>query len=169
MIKLEAFTPVDGWAVARDEQGPWLLRPPYRLRDRILLSEKATITAVVQENFTPADEDFLDWTTLIRTLQDRRVQAAGPDVDAQVRQAAGNTLARGNAEDLARHLDTIETLLIPAGYRKEAAEALKALLKATAPVLGDHPELLRRLAGLLCCCADQPSPCIHQDDQVENG
>jgi hypothetical protein len=147
MIELLAAAP-DGWAIAREGDRLWLVRPPYFQRDRDGLSAAQVERALMEEDFALEEpvRNFEGWGQLCRELEERRVQGATPEELESAREAALRLLARADAEQARRHLTQIRARL--EGAQLQGVEsALLALLGSRA--VQQDPALVSEVHELL--------------------
>lgn len=150
MIQLEAFTPADGWAIAREGALLFLLRPPYQLSGRVPLTHDAARRLVTQDVMTLDGREFSSWGELTAAmLADRDRLAASIDADDRS-QSATAVLRLASKPQLVEHFRAIEEEFLPRGRFDDARRVLLALHDA--PSLQGDATLLKRLADLLIAC-----------------
>ena len=134
MIQLIASAP-DGWAIACTEEGAWLFRPPYRVRDLTRMTDREVGRALADGDFAPDDWGFPNWGSLCDYLE-ARCGAATPEEREAAPDAAAALLARATVAQARRHLaETRRALATAEPDRVDAV--LFALLRSPA-VQGDQ-------------------------------
>ena len=149
-LELTALSPADGWAIARDETGYVLLRPPYRRAD--LSAPAARLgpidvrRALEREGFQADGRAFTDWGALVRTVRDAFVAATDPAAFERAAQTAAEVLRYATAEDVVEHLNHVDRAL-GEGNTHGAFNLLCAL--SNVPVVLDSLDLLRQVNARL--------------------
>lgn len=145
-LLLLAAAPSDGWALVREGERHWLVRPPYRQQDRDRLSAVQAARAMAEDDFERAEKSFSGWGSLTRHLEEFRVQNTSAEEREQARGAAARLLTHATADQARRHLTRIGGAL-DNGHRRGVREALLALLKAES--VSSDRELVETVAQFL--------------------
>jgi hypothetical protein len=137
----------DGWGLVREEEGYWLVRPPYRLSDRESLTVSEVERAILEEDFVLEGEPptFPSWGDLCQELQRRFVGAASAAELEAAKGAAARILTRASEEQAKAHLAALEQELM-IGQATGVEAALVALLSA--PSVQESPEMVATIARL---------------------
>lgn len=151
MTVLEAFSPSDGWAILREGDRCWLLRPPYRLASLTPITAEAAYRLITQQVMPVSGEEFPDRGSLVGELLKRRQAAARAIDDATRVAAARDVLRHASVAQARQHMEFIAAELLPRQRFDEARRLLKVLLEA--PAVVSDPQALQDLAGLLGRCA----------------
>lgn len=147
MLKLVAAAP-DGWGIALEGESYWLIRPPFRQRDRSQVTSAQVERALVEEDFVLEEEPlpFAGWGELSRHLQALVISQASKEERAAAQDAARRILKRATAEQARRHLDQIQGRL-DKGHTRGVESVLIALLGAEA--VSHEAELVTEIQRLL--------------------
>jgi hypothetical protein len=148
MISLLAAAFEDGWAFVRQGYTIYLVRPPYRRRDLIEVTEATVERAIHAHGFQAELLPFADWGALIAFLRERLVAAASARAErATETKAAARMLRHASPAVLGGYLDRIERELLPA-LELDAALRLLTALSGLEKVASDA-DLRDRTARLL--------------------
>ena len=69
ILKLLAVLPEDGYAIVREAESIFLLRPPYERASRVALIENDVQDAVMKHGFTAENAEFANYPELIAHLE----------------------------------------------------------------------------------------------------
>ena len=154
MIELIATAP-DGWAIVQQADTIWLLRPPYRQRDRDRLTPLQADRALLAEDFESCDASYDGWGQLCRDLEARRAASASDAEREAATTAAANLLARATGPQARRHLERIRSAIETRQLRGVEA-ALFALLQA--PAVQQEPSLVAEAVAQMSLARSARSP-----------
>jgi hypothetical protein len=148
MISLLAAAFEDGWAFAREGYTIYLVRPPYRARDRVEVNEAAVERAIRAHGFAPELLPFQDWDALVSFLRERIVSTSRARAEkAEETKAAARLLKNATPAVLEGYLDRIEHELLPSLEIDAALRLLTAM--SGLEVVAAAPALRDRTASLL--------------------
>jgi hypothetical protein len=152
-IKVAALATEDGWAIIRENQDLFLLRPPYTVSSKIQCTEKELEEAVVKHGFRSVDYSFSNYSQLIRFIKDEYIKAnKKSDKTVPTLEELKELLGYASEDVLIRLLDRAETELIPGG-KIEAAESLALDLMKLDKIIGNK-KLLDRVIDIIYKCAE---------------
>jgi hypothetical protein len=152
-IKVVALATEDGWAIIRENQGLFLLRPPYTVSSKIQCTGKELEEAVVKHGFHSVDYSFSNYSQLIQFIKNEYIKANKKSGKAVPTLEELKELLDYASEDvLIKFLDRAETELIPRG-KIEAAESLALDLMKLDKVIGNK-KLLDRVINIIDKCAE---------------
>lgn len=149
MLELIAAAPEDGWAFVRKGEQVFLIKPPYRASNIILVSEDIVAKAVGSQGFQWVRQSFDEnWEPVIAFLRAGLKQAHDSvfggvsDADLQY-----ELLRDAPLEILGEYLGRTETELLPNGEWSAAIALLTVLLRLE--LTRNNPDLLQRTLSLL--------------------
>ncbi len=113
MIKLIAVSYEDGWGFVEINQMCYLVKPPYKKYNKIVVEKPMVEKAILNYGFESVDEVHRGWNTLIKYLKNKMNEYHKGDNLLSQEELAQGLLELAPARALARYLDRIEKELIP--------------------------------------------------------
>jgi hypothetical protein len=156
-----ALATEDGWAIIRENETLFLLRPPYTVSSKIQCTEKELEEAVLNHGFRSVDYSFSKYSQLIQFIKNEYIKAnkdSGKTVPTM--EELKELLGYASEDVLIKFLDRAETELIPGG-KIEAAESLVLDLMKLDKIIGNK-KLLDRVINIIYKCAEsRKNPAIY--------
>jgi hypothetical protein len=147
-LRLEAFSPTQGFGIFRVDEGLTLVRPPYRSMAKVRIDEQGLGDAISKYGFHSSKVEFTSWDDAIRFLKEQVVQshrAAGREIPDKI--SLKEVVKLAPPEVLAKYLAKVDADLIKQGHFDSAEDFLITFLSSD--VLRQYPELGQQAADLL--------------------
>ena len=143
MPRLLAIIPEDGWAMVREDETIFFVRPPFRSSERVPVSEATLADAISLHGYeVQPDAPEESWASAVERIREIMVRARQTGSLPPDGELLARMLRSGPPSVLTGLLDRIENDWFATGDLRSAEHALKALLAEdrvrSSKVLLDH-------------------------------